>query len=103
MLHERDDTVKEFEKATLAWATSPAGPESQKSLQERRSMLAATLRAGYWQLDPYIRARTLYDRTGIIGEGGIVNFYGNTPRTDPTKPPSPAAAPRIETSADDVD
>lgn len=56
-------------------------PEKQKTekntspLQAKRTELAQRLRTGYWQLDPYLRAKTLYDRLGVIREGGKIQFY----------------------------
>ena len=33
------------------------------------------LRDNYWTLDPYVRARTILDRTGVIKGHGEVDFY----------------------------
>ena len=37
--------------------------------------MAGDLRDSYWQMDPYLRARCLYDRMGVIQPGGKINFY----------------------------
>jgi hypothetical protein len=37
--------------------------------------LIEKLREQYWVLDPYIRARSLYDRLNIIQGGGKIEFY----------------------------
>ena len=60
------------------------------SLQERRTELAERLRSGYWQLDPYLRAKTLYDRLGVIREGGKLQFYDDS-TTSTTKASTSAA------------
>ena len=33
------------------------------------------LRNNYWELDPYVRSRTILDRTGVIKGGGRTDFY----------------------------
>ncbi|MCJ1399292.1 hypothetical protein MMC11_002494 [Xylographa trunciseda] len=73
LLDERALVVKEFEDATQKWIKS--APQTDAVLAQRRTSLAEQLRKGYWQLDPYLRARTWYDRTGIIKPGGTVDFY----------------------------
>lgn len=70
LLDERAVTVREFEQVTQEWIKEP------RAAEQRRSELAERLRSGYWQLDPYIRARSLYDRTGTIQSGGRIQHYG---------------------------
>ena len=72
LLQEREAVVKDYESATQEWIRSP------RSSQQKRNELAEKLRTGYWQLDPYLRARTLYDRTGMIREGGNVQYYSTS-------------------------
>ena len=72
LLEERATTVKEFEAATQEWMQ---GPKSDEALMEKRNALAEKLKKGYWQLDPYLRARSLCDRTGIIKADGSVDCY----------------------------
>jgi len=69
LLDERAIVVKEFETATQDWVK-----DSQTS-QQQRTKLAEQLRSGYWQLDPYLRARSLYDRTGLIQKDGKIQHY----------------------------
>lgn len=91
LLLEREDVVKAYEKETLAWIHSS---EEVEVLKKKRNDLAASLRDGYWALDPYVRARSYYDRIGLIQGNGMSQFY----------PPVPnGIAKPIETSADDVD
>jgi phosphoheptose isomerase len=64
---ERDSMVQRFEEATKQWIAGEEGAA------EERDAVANELNGNYWKLDPYIRARTLYDRLGAIGErGGFV-------------------------------
>ena len=72
LLDERAALVKDYEITTQQWIHDP---NSTDALQQRRSELAKRLRTGYWELDPYLRAKTLYDRTGVIREGGHIQYY----------------------------
>ncbi|KAJ5769387.1 hypothetical protein N7520_003946 [Penicillium odoratum] len=45
------------------------------SLIGRRDVVIKQLSDNYWRLDPYIRARSLLDRTRVIQEGGKIDFY----------------------------
>lgn len=103
LVEERAGTVKEYENVTQEWI---AESQNRAALQQKRSDLAEQLRSGYWQLDPYVRARSLYDRTGLIREGGLIQFYGE-PET-PNAPKALAAVPHngpppVQHRADDVD
>lgn len=77
LLKERAALVEDFERLTQEWIKEP------KAAEQRRSEIAERLRAGYWQLDPYVRARSLYDRTGVIRNGGQIQHYA-TPSTGVT-------------------
>lgn len=105
LLGERESIVEEFERATLAWLSSITAVDERRALWERREGLAASLRSGYWKLDPYIRARTVYERNGMIKEGGLLDFFPNISRdlNGSTDLASPRGIPRPETHADDVD
>lgn len=70
LLQQRAAVVIEYEDATKEWIAG-AG-------EKRRADLAEKLRKGYWVLDPYVRARSIYDRTGLIREGGEVCFYDDS-------------------------
>jgi hypothetical protein len=65
-LEERATLVERFENATKGWI---AGEDTSSE----RNAIAEELNGNYWKLDPYIRARTIYDRVDAIGErGGFV-------------------------------
>lgn len=90
LLEERAATVKEFEAATQEWMQSP---KTDKAFMEKRNTLAEQLKRGYWQLDPYLRARSLCDRTGVIKPDGSVDYYpaANAPGVAPSSNgPTPA-------------
>ena len=84
LLNERATVVKEYENMTQQWIHNPNSPDA---LQQKRSELTKQLRAGYWELDPYLRARTLYDRTGVIQEGGQIQYYGPLDSTSTSSAP----------------
>ena len=72
LLDERAALVKDYETTTQQWIHDPS---STDALQQKRSELTRRLRTGYWELDPYLRAKTLYDRTGVIRKGGHIQYY----------------------------
>ena len=71
LVDERAAVVKEYESMTQQWLHG----RPDNDVQEKRKELTEKLRKGYWELDPYVRARTYYDRTGMLGPGGRVQFY----------------------------
>jgi hypothetical protein len=95
---ERDVEVREYQRKTFEWIAKGTGAEADR-LKDERHTLARQLNDNYWKLDKYVRARTYYDRTGMIGPDGTINFYPPTASTaaDTSSVPQPA------TSADDVD
>jgi len=96
-LVEREGLVKDYEKATLEWI------HGTEKTQIRRNELANKLKEDYWRLDPYLRARSLYDRVGLINPGGKLQFYpANTEKEKPLQH-LPNGTTRVETSADDID
>ena len=102
---ERSSDVQEYQKKTYDWIAKGTSPEAEKVKEERHS-IARKLNENYWKLDKYIRARTYYDRTGMISPDGKINFYPPPPgqgineKVEPATIQPPA---RAETSADDVD
>ncbi|KAK8116170.1 hypothetical protein PG984_012672 [Apiospora sp. TS-2023a] len=77
LLAEREALAKEFEQATRQWISSPSKADADaEGIKQRRNELAAKINQdNYWQLDPYIRARTLWDRLGIRTPDGHINYY----------------------------
>ncbi len=91
---DRTKDVLGFQKKTFDWI---AGGAESGSSRNDRDTIAKRLHDNYWQLDPYIRARTLYDRTGMIQSGGRVDFYPSKSAINGAPPPAATH------SADDVD
>lgn len=101
LMAERRDIVKEYEKATLEWIDH-SSPSEALEIKATRHKLAAALKEDYWKLDPYIRARSLYDRIGMIQPGGKICFYPTTTQAA-TAVPNTNGVQRVETSVDDID
>ncbi|RYP40367.1 hypothetical protein DL768_010638 [Monosporascus sp. mg162] len=99
LLQEREGLYAEYEQKTVAWINE-ADAEKRASIQASRNQVAKELRDQYWQLDPYIRARSLYDRLGVIKPGGVIDYY---PSTSTSAPATNGAAAPGQTSPDDVD
>ncbi|KAK9457900.1 CRAL-TRIO domain-containing protein [Dipodascopsis uninucleata] len=59
LLEERAKIVQEYEDATWTWIYSSSG-----EAKETRHAIAKKLREDYVKLDPYLRAKTIYDRIG---------------------------------------
>jgi hypothetical protein len=91
---ERQAIVDKYEATVLEWVHG--GDTASDEKRKERDTVAEQLRQNYWKLDPYVRARSLYDRMGVLQEGGKLDFY--------SKSPEPAAPVKhAETSADDLD
>lgn len=65
---QRNELIGKFELETAEWACLVADSPAGKEKASRRTEVAHRLSRNYWQLDPYIRARTYYHRLGIAGD-----------------------------------
>lgn len=75
LIENREGTVQEFQELTHAWIAAGHMGENTEEIRRKRDALAKSLKRGYWELDPFIRARSFYDRTGVIQSGGKINFH----------------------------
>lgn len=108
---ERVTDALEFQTKTFEWIAAGSDSTAAEAIKKDRDAVADRLKTNYWQLDPYIRARTWYDRTGMIEPGGKINYYPSTTVKFPasaskTLANGDAAVPSIPTqtpSPDDVD
>jgi hypothetical protein len=96
---ERADIVKKYENTVLEWVHEGDKGQSLEEKRKERDAVAEEMRQNYWKLDPYVRARTLYDRMGVLSNGGQLAFYPQAAEATA----APAAASRVSTSADDLD
>lgn len=94
LLEGREHLIRDWEAATIRWIATSGSPEAA-AVQVERENLAQKLRVDYWTLDPYLRARSYYDRIGVLQDGGKIDFY-------PTAAPAPGRV-AVETSANDLD
>ncbi|KAI9932736.1 hypothetical protein MW887_008986 [Aspergillus wentii] len=80
LLAERQELAKEMQAATISWisANSKNNKEAIATATEERNKLVERLRAQYWELDPYVRSRSFYDRLNIIQGDGKIEFYPNS-------------------------
>ncbi|KAG6105545.1 hypothetical protein E4U14_005066 [Claviceps sp. LM454 group G7] len=70
----RVEIAQEFESSTKAWIAEPDSARG-KEFKAKRETLAIQLRENYWQLDKYVRARSLYDRQGNLRPGAKTVWY----------------------------
>jgi hypothetical protein len=91
---ERDGMVRRFEESTRKWIAGEEGAG------KARDEIAEELNVNYWKLDPYVRARTVYDRAGEIGSrGGFVYSKEEPVGVSKAEKPKPVAEENaIETS-----
>ena len=73
---QRQELAKKYEEIVLEWVDEGVPKEgvrkSADELRKRRDEIALQLRDNYWELDPYVRARSVYDRTGELKLPGKV-------------------------------
>ncbi|KLJ13262.1 hypothetical protein EMPG_11784 [Blastomyces silverae] len=60
---EKLKMIDEYQKATQEWInTASTAADKGEEIKKQRQDIATRLSDFYWQLDPYIRARSIYDR-----------------------------------------
>ncbi|OAQ99118.1 hypothetical protein LLEC1_05802 [Akanthomyces lecanii] len=75
LLLERQMLVEQFEDVTKEWVMNAQGTERAAEVSSRRDQVSAQLTANFWELDPYVRARSLYDRRGCLHGTGSLQFH----------------------------
>lgn len=80
LIAEREHLAKDIQDTTIDWIRASFKNESEaaSAAKEKRNGLIEKLRKQYWELDPYIRTRSIYDRLNIIQGGGKIEFYPGT-------------------------
>ncbi|KAK6531840.1 hypothetical protein TWF694_003005 [Orbilia ellipsospora] len=72
----RWDIIKQYEENTLLWVTNEfEGNYMVMDLHDERRLLREDLKLNYWALDRFLRARTYYDRIGMLERGGEINYH----------------------------
>lgn len=69
ILAGRNELYDKFEMLTKKWALKQLDPQGVKL----RDQCARELERNYWVLDPYVRAKTHYDRVGYVEPDGKYN------------------------------
>jgi len=83
LISKRKDLAREYENEVSEWlATEKGEKEDWSTSRAKRDSLAAQLRRNYWELDPYVRARSVYDRNGELESGA-------------SRPPTAQAVPAV--------
>ncbi|KAF7131143.1 hypothetical protein CNMCM5793_004193 [Aspergillus hiratsukae] len=82
LLAQRASIGDELLNATSRWVTAIKNKDEEETAAAKahRDELIEQLRSNYWQLDPYVRSRNYLDRTGVIKDGGKIDFY---PKSQP--------------------
>ncbi|VBB81783.1 Putative phosphatidylinositol transfer protein [Podospora comata] len=91
LLRQRAELYKQYEEATMEWIKT-----ANAEVKKRREEIADKMREDYWRVDPYIRARSYYDRTGVLLPGGEVDWYPGEKKNGEVKKD-------VVTSPDDLD
>ncbi|OCK90987.1 uncharacterized protein K441DRAFT_665501 [Cenococcum geophilum 1.58] len=108
LLASRSELVRKYEGTVLDWIhgaeelKEKEGGKAMEEAREARNTIAEELKRNYWEVDPYLRAQTLYDRTGMLRKDGWLQFY---PAKEKEKKQEVGALKAVEneTSPDDVD
>ncbi|KAF2033364.1 CRAL/TRIO domain-containing protein [Setomelanomma holmii] len=95
---ERVELVRRYENVVQGWVHEGSSGENTDERRRERDQVAEEMRQNYWKLDPFVRARTLYDRMGVLSAGGQLAFYPQK-KAEEAVPTKKVA----ETSADDLD
>lgn len=80
LMFERMMTGMKMLAATAAWLSATTFSEGEedkatvKEIKSRRDTIIEDFRQNYWKLDPYIRARAIIDRAGILKPDGRVTM-----------------------------
>lgn len=86
---ERKRLAHEYEEAVTQWAMLPVGDaQAWDANRARRDEVAGKLRDNYWLLDPFVRARSLYDRLGLLPGSGSQTASSSSTTQDTEKKPA---------------
>jgi hypothetical protein len=77
IIARRQQIGEELFNTTSMWLSAKKkGNLGDASLQkDHRANIIKRLQENYWELDPYVRSRTLLDRIGVIQDHGKIDFY----------------------------
>ena len=75
ILEERKKLGDDLFAVTTEWISTSQADSGAESVTSRRDEAIKKMSDNYWELDPYVRSRTILDRTGVIQGGGKTEFY----------------------------
>ncbi|KAG5973496.1 hypothetical protein E4U55_000497 [Claviceps digitariae] len=76
LMQQRRALAGRFEELTREWVMSAQGGDKAREVSARRDGLVGDLAGNYWELDTYVRARSVYDREGYFRGPSGVEWYG---------------------------
>lgn len=97
LLLERQMLVEQFEDVTKEWVMSAQGTDRTAEVSSRRNQVCAELTTNFWELDPYVRARSHYDRRGALSGSGSLQYH--PPKSDLRRSGSSVTRPRSISSS----
>ncbi|SNX87831.1 related to CSR1 - phosphatidylinositol transfer protein [Melanopsichium pennsylvanicum] len=71
---EMKELTDEFEKVTREWFETTANDDENEDLAYRREVLAKQVRLKNYQLQPFVRAKNIYQRSGLMTMDGTVTW-----------------------------
>ena len=69
LLRERGEMGEKVEGLTRKWIRASRERQDVTEIKREREVHISAMQEGYWKLDPMIRARSFYDRWGVIHGG----------------------------------
>jgi hypothetical protein len=66
--------IEKFDHLTMEWVSLEPEDSVAKAKSAQRGEVVHELELKYWQLDPYFRSTTYYDRVGVLTRDGAVDF-----------------------------
>ncbi|KAG6006036.1 hypothetical protein E4U54_000245 [Claviceps lovelessii] len=82
LMEKRRAMALQFEELTREWVMNAQLGDKAREVSGRRDVLVQELAENYWELDPYVRARSVYDRQGYFRRAGGVEWYGSKLRRE---------------------
>lgn len=84
-LARRQELSKELQSITHSWVITALKGDKEhiEIVRRKREDFIEQYRRSYWDIDPYVRARSFYDRCGMLRPGKKVDFYPDSkPQTN---------------------
>lgn len=75
LFEERRVMGMQFEELTKDWVMTAQHSKKAAEISKKRDQLVEEISQNYWDLDPYVRARSLYDRQGHFRGPAGVKWY----------------------------